>query len=112
MRTWKNRDIIDGIYDYKIFLRDFRSFKFLTFKDMARDMCKLLLTVVFLPVLVVLVLFENRIFAKIVKQITLFLYLIFVVIFIYSILTYRNYLNSYRAISVNIPFEDKLRNME
>ncbi|MDR0571697.1 MAG: hypothetical protein LBG48_02470 [Rickettsiales bacterium] len=108
----KNRDITDGIYDYKVFLRDFKSFKFLTFKDTLYDFGRLLLTIIFFPVLVILVLFENKIFAKIIKQIMLFLYFTFVIIFIYSVFTYRSYLRSYRAISVNIPFEDKLRNIE
>jgi hypothetical protein len=112
MSDKKNNDVIDKIQDYKIFLRDFRSFRFLTFKDLSKDVVKLSLTIIFFPVLIALTLFENRIFTRIVKQALIFLYFIFVLIFFYSIATYDSYLHSYRIISVDVPFSDKIKSIK
>jgi hypothetical protein len=112
MSSGKNGDIIDKIQDYKIFLKSFRSFRFLTFRDLFRDTAKLFLTVVFFPVLIILSLFENRIFTRIVRQVLIFLYFIFTLIFFYSLFTYDSYLNSYRAISVDVPFLDKIKDIK
>ncbi|MDR2760562.1 MAG: hypothetical protein LBB09_01810 [Rickettsiales bacterium] len=108
----KNKiDLLNKIFDYGAFWKSSKS-SFSSLRDALRAALRLFAAVVFFPALAALLLFENRFIARVMKQMMIFLYCIFLLIFIYSACSYSSYLRSYRVVSVELPFGDRLKDMK
>lgn len=73
---------------------------------------QIVLAILFFPVLLCVLISKNENIMKIIKQIAILLYCVFLCIFIYSLVSFKSYLNTNIEKNIAIPFQDKIRSFE
>lgn len=82
------------------------------FIDLLCRFIKNIIALIFLPFYLVISLFENRLFSTFLKQILFFLYLLSVIVFIYTFLNYSRKIGSEEKLVRDIPYLDKIREIK
>lgn len=73
---------------------------------------KNILALILLPLYLILSLFENKTFSKVLKQIIFLLYFLFIFIFFYTLITLNNGIKNKEKVITEIKYRDKIRNIE
>lgn len=73
---------------------------------------KNILALILLPLYLMLSLFENKTFSKVLKQIIFLFYFLFLLIFIYTIITQNKDIKNNEKIITEIKYKDKIRDIE
>lgn len=106
----KKEDFVNTIFDCKKFKKCFYELSLNNLKNITLNFLKIVLLILFLPILFLFTALENKIFLRIFKQIMFFLYLILLVIFIYTIATFKKHIDfEHKEVIIDVPFTNKIK---
>ena len=106
----KNKDILELVNDYNCVFND-KIYDVLTRKhnSILLTTLKFIITLIFFPIALLFILFDNKNFIKIFKQIVVLLYTILYVVFIYSAFTFNSHRTKINHLITNIDYSANIK---
>ena len=105
----KHNDILKTTVDYNCLFND-KIYDVLTRQHSSKWLLfKIIVTVIFFPIIFIFMCFENKNFIKIFKQIVVLLYTILYIVFIYSAFTFNSHRTKLNHLITNIDYSANIK---